>query len=84
MTTELQRTMARYEEARIRYQKTVLGSLNGASNGEAIRQAILAFQAASADLKQLTGEAPAPVPRRAPSESAIPGLAFVMRFLRAT
>ena len=46
--------MARYEEARIRYQKAVLASLNGASSGDAIRQAIVAFQAASGDLKQLT------------------------------
>jgi hypothetical protein len=76
--------MARCEEARIRYQKTVLGSLNGASNGDAIRQAILAFQAASADLKRLTGEGTAPPPKPAASESAIPGLSFVMRLLRAT
>lgn len=76
--------MARYEEARIRYQKTVLGSLNGASNGAAIRQAILAFQSASADLKRLNGGPPAPAPEPAESESAIPGLSFVMRLLRAT
>jgi hypothetical protein len=77
--------MARYEEARIRYQKTVLGSLHGASNGEAIRQAILAFQSASADLKRLTHPPSAPpAPKRATSESAIPGLGFVMRLLRAT
>jgi hypothetical protein len=78
--------MARYEEARIRYQKTVLGSLQGASNGEAIRHAILAFQAASADLKRLTGDASAsPAPAKAAAnESVIPGLSFVMRLLRAT
>ena len=77
--------MARYEEARIRYQKTVLGSLHGASNGDAIRQAILAFQSASTELKRLTGEpSPLPAPKRAPTERAIPGLSFVMRLLRAT
>ncbi len=64
MTTELQRAMARYEEARIRYRKAVLASLNGASNGESIRDAIRSFQRASADLKRLTSPEPPPRPLR--------------------
>ncbi len=68
MTNELQRAMARYEEARIRYRKAVLASLDGASNGDDIRQSIREFQGASAELKRLTrattppaAAAPAPV-----------------------
>jgi len=59
MTTELQRAMARYEEARVQYKKAVLASLNGASNGDAIRHAIQSFQRASSELKRLQGS-PAP------------------------
>jgi len=55
MTTELQRAMARYEEARILYKKAVLGSLNGAANGDAIRQAIQEFQSARVAKAQPTG-----------------------------
>ena len=83
--------MARYEEARIRYQKAVLASLNGASSGDAIRQAIVAFQAASGDLKQLTAAPhpsvlrvqPAPEAPKAREERAVLGWAFVLRLLRA-
>lgn len=57
MTTELKRAMARYEEARIQYRKAVLASLDGASNGDAIRAAIQRFQAASADLRRLEAQA---------------------------
>jgi len=64
MTTELQRAMARYEEARIQYKKAVLASLGGTSNGEAIRQAIQSFQRASAELKRLTASPAAPPQRR--------------------
>jgi hypothetical protein len=53
MTTELQHAMARYEEARIAYRKAVLASLNGDSNGDAIREAIKAFQVARAELKRV-------------------------------
>jgi hypothetical protein len=66
MTTELQRVMARYEDARIAYKKAVLASLNGDSSGESIRQAIREFQAASADLRRVTGAPPAPRPSTAP------------------
>lgn len=65
MTTELQHAMAQYEEARIAYRKAVLGSLNGDSNGDAIRDAIKRFQVARAELKRVggaTAAAPAPVP----------------------
>ena len=72
MTSELQRTMARYEEARIRYQKAVLASLHGVSNGEAIRQAIGGIQAASADLKRLTAPPLAPPAHLAPKARAAP------------
>ena len=53
MTPELQRAKARYEEARFQYRKAVLASLNGAANGQAIQQAIRAFQSARRDLEQL-------------------------------
>jgi hypothetical protein len=91
MTTELQRVMARYEEARIEYKKAVLSSLNGGARGEAIRQAIRNFQDASSELRRVTG-APArpasspnraartaPAPRQAPSF----GFAFFRRLLSA-
>lgn len=70
MTTELQHAMARYEEARIAYRKAVLASLNGESNGDAIRVAIQNFQVARAELKLVGGAAPAQavaVPERAPA-----------------
>ncbi|HEX7623896.1 MAG TPA: hypothetical protein VF400_10030 [Anaeromyxobacteraceae bacterium] len=79
MTTELQRAMARYEEARIRYRKAVLASLNGASNGEAIREAIKSFQRANAELKRLTAPPPAPRAVRVlsdPSPEASPSAAW--------
>lgn len=63
MTSELKRAMARYEEARVRYRKAVLASLDGASNGDVIRQSIRDFQRASAELKRLSP--PAAVPARA-------------------
>jgi hypothetical protein len=63
MTTELQRVMARYEDARIEYKKAVLSSLKGDSRGEAIRQAIRDFQTASAELKRVTGKPVASAPR---------------------
>jgi hypothetical protein len=83
MTSELQRAMARYEEARIRYRKAVLASLHGASSGEAIRQAITAFQDASADLKRLTMTDVDP-PRTKPAEEGggTPGWSFVLRLLK--
>jgi hypothetical protein len=68
MTTELQRVMARYEEARIEYKKAVLSSLNGEARGEAIRQAIRDFQEASSELKRITG-APVRTPRPATSSN---------------
>ena len=84
MTTELQRAMARYEEARIHYRKAVLASLNGASNGDTIREAIRSFQRANADLKRLTAPPPAPravrvVPDPEPSPSA--AWAYIRRVL---
>jgi hypothetical protein len=86
MTTELQRAMARYEEARIRYRKAVLASLNGASNGQTIREAITSFQRANANLKALT--APPPPPRAVrvvaePTPETLPAAAwaYVRRLL---
>jgi len=83
MTTELQRAMARYEEARILYKKAVLGSLNGASNGDAIRQAIQEFQSASAELKRVTA-APSPGARSNRQDVvSFPGWNLFRRFLKA-
>jgi len=82
MTTELQRAMARYEEARIRYKKAVLASLHGGSSGAAIREAIVAFQAASAHLKRLTPAERSPAEEVVPAESATSGWALVRRLLK--
>ncbi len=88
MTTELQRAMARYEEARVQYKKAVLASLAGASNGDAIRKAIQAFQRANADLRRLTGS-PQPQPQpRAEKEprrepEPLPVWGFMRRFVKA-
>jgi hypothetical protein len=82
MTTELQRAMARYEEARIRYKKSVLASLHGAANGDAIREAIAAFQAASGDLKRLTPAEPGPPAEAASEDGSSPGWAFVRKLLK--
>lgn len=75
MTDELQRAMAEYEEARARYRKAVLASLDGASNGDVIRQSIRDFQRASARLKLLApaqrGLPPPPPPQPAPAEEAV-------------
>jgi hypothetical protein len=60
MTPELQRAMARYEEARFLYRKAVLSSLNGTSDGQGIRQAIRAFQSAKGELSRLEGSRNAP------------------------
>ncbi len=84
MTTELQRAMARYEEARILYKKAVLGSLNGAANGDAIRRAIQEFQSASAELKRVTA-APSPRARSSRQDEAVssPSWNLFRRFLKA-
>jgi hypothetical protein len=82
MTTELQRAMARYEEARVQYKKAVLASLDGASNGDAIREAIQAFQRASSELKRLTpSDTPRPVKK--PEPEPFPVWGFMRRLLRA-
>ncbi len=88
MTTEEQRAMARYEEARIQYKKAVLASLNGASNGDAIRQAIHSFQRASSELKRLTGAPPAAPPRAERRRQRVetepfPVWGFMRRLLKA-
>ena len=90
MTAELQLAMARYEEARIRYRRAVLASLDGRSNGDAIREAIAACRQTGAELRRLRGE-PQPaarsLARAAPAKKAkapeqlIPGWAFVRRLL---
>jgi hypothetical protein len=84
MTTELQRAMARYEEARGRYKTAVLGSLNGDSNGDAIRRAIQEFQEASAELRRVSPPAAAP-PRKPTAEEkpALTPLEFVWKLLKA-
>ena len=81
--------MARYEEARFQYRRAVLTSLNGASNGEAIQQAIRVFQTARAALKQFEAPPPPseraePKQQRASSSSLRPqGWGFVLRLLKA-
>jgi hypothetical protein len=96
MTTELQRVMARYEEARIQYKKAVLNSLQESSRGEGIRQAIRDFQQASADLRRVTGapvrmpqptlatHRPRPTARQAnDGQASFGGFAFFRRLLSA-
>jgi hypothetical protein len=80
MTTELQRAMAQYEEARVQYRKAVLASLGGASNGGAIRRAIQDFQGASSALKRLTA-APPTVPSK-PQDESETGWGFMRRLLK--
>lgn len=83
MTPELQRAMARYEEARIQYKRAVLASLDGTSDGTAIREAIRAVQGASAELGRSQAAPPAP-PAATPNQPAAPpGWGFVLRFLKA-
>ncbi|GEJ56136.1 hypothetical protein [Anaeromyxobacter diazotrophicus] len=86
MTSELKRAMARYEEARVRYRKAVLASLDGASNGDVIRQSIRDFQRASAELKRLAPPAavparplPAPEVRPEPAEALATAWSSVRR-----
>lgn len=83
MTTELQRAMAQYEEARIQYKKAVLASLDGAQNGDAIRRAIQRFQGAGAELRRIRdAQAPSPAePRAEAAQSA--GWGLVRRLLKA-
>jgi hypothetical protein len=81
MTVELQHAMAQYEEARIRYRHAVLASLNGESNGDAIRAAIQAFQVARAELARHDGRASAPPPEPEREETGPWG--FVRRLLKA-
>jgi hypothetical protein len=88
MTPELQRAMATYEEARFRYRKALLASLNGASNGKTIQQAIRAFQLARAELRRLEG-APAAEeaevePGAVPPEARNQAWSFVRRLLKAS
>ncbi len=83
MTPALQRAMAQYEEACIRYKKAVLASLNGSSNGDAIREAICKVQDASAELKrhQAAPTTLPPTPQNKPVAS--PSWGFFMRLLKA-
>jgi hypothetical protein len=84
MTTELQRAMARSEEARIQYKRAVLASLNGASTGDAIRRAIQSFQSANAELKRLTAEPrPPPGRKQQDDQEPLPVWGFMRRLLRA-
>lgn len=84
MTTELQHAMAQYEEARVRYRKAVLASLNGESSGDAIRQAIQSFQAARVDLQEHGGTPTGTMvnPHRPREEPGAWG--FVRRLLKAS
>lgn len=80
MTRELQRAMARCEEARIQYRKVVLASLSRASNGDAIRNAIQEFQSARAELNLARARAAQPPkPVTASSRRAPSGIGFVQR-----
>jgi hypothetical protein len=54
MTSELQKAMACYEEARGRYRVAILASLRGAARGDVIRRAIRECQAAGDDVRRLT------------------------------
>jgi hypothetical protein len=83
MTAELQRAMAQYEEARIRYKKAVLASLAGASNGGAIRRAIQDFQGANSALKRLTDAPPAMPSKPQDDSEPFPGWGFMRRLLKA-
>jgi hypothetical protein len=84
MTSELQRAMARYEEARGRYKKAVLSSFRGRANGVAIRRAIQEFKAASAELRKLTPPAPVPPqPQRAEERPSLTPLGIVWKLLKA-
>jgi hypothetical protein len=84
MTTELQRAMARYEEARGRYKKAVLGSLSGESSGDAIRTAIQEFKAASAELRRVAPRrAPQPQPQASEEKPSLTPLEMVWKLLKA-
>jgi hypothetical protein len=85
MTPELQRVRARYEEARVQYKKAVLASLNGSSNGDAIREAIRKVQAASAELKRLQPSSPTlpPMPQNQNETVASPSWGFFTKLLKA-
>ncbi len=83
MTPELQRAMARYEDARIEYKKAVLASLDGTSDGLAIRQAIRAFQDASAELKRHQAAPATPAETAQDEPAAAPGWGFVLKLLKA-
>ena len=83
MTSELQRAMARYEEARGRYKQSVLASMQGASTGDDIRRAIKEFQAANAELRRLRPPKPAAPPPRAEERPALTPLDLVWKLLKA-
>jgi hypothetical protein len=75
--------MARYEQARFEYRKAVLASLDGVSNGQAIQQAIRAFQSASAELKRLERCLPRPESKRDVEAVASRESSFLHRLLSA-
>jgi hypothetical protein len=83
MTTELQQVLARYEGARIDYQRAVLSSLHGDAKGEVIRQAIVDLQAATAELRRVTGRPARPVRAavRRPARATAPSGAGLFRRL---
>lgn len=85
MTKQLQHAMAEYEEARIRYRQAVLASLNGASNGEAIRAAIQDFQRARAELATAGGTPVGAQPQRVARQArpASSPWGFVRRLMQA-
>jgi hypothetical protein len=83
MTTELQRAMARYEEARGRYKKAVLASMQGGSGGDDIRRAIQEFQVANAELRRVTPTKAPPPPPRAEERPSLTPLEFVWKLLKA-
>ncbi len=86
MTTELQRAMARYEGARIAYQKAVLASLNGDSTGAEIRVAIRDVQRATAELRRVRGVPARPmrqVVQERPQRAPLFGFGAVRRLLSA-
>ncbi len=88
MTPEVQRAMARYEDARYQYRRAVLASMTHSSDGQAIRQALRSFQDARAELRRLQAPRPKPPPlprkpRPAPASAPAQGWCAFLKLLKA-
>ena len=89
MRPELQRAMARYEEARFQYRKALLASMRHECDGATIRHAIRSFQDARAELKRVEAWLrPPPLPKKAraaaPARSGSQALGLFVKLLRAS